>query len=353
MKKLVAALTVLCIFSTLFPAYANPPTSTVPTSTTIEEKTKEIEELKRELTSLEKEIEDLNGRKISLKNWVEVYNARVAEASLEVEAANEALEKQKKIIAQRIRNIYKLGERRYLEVLLGSKTFLELLENIVFLPRIVEQDKKVLEKLKERKNEVEKKKRKLEEIRDTQSHLLVEYQKTLNELLDKRNRLNELLSQASDELRLLIEEEQRRYQESFKSAQKNSYLGEVNTAVAFVEPYSGQAFLTSERFPKRYRATGEVYTLVTSWYGPGFHGRTTSSGEIFNQEDFTCAHPTFPFGTYLAVTYKDKSIIVKVNDRGPFIPGRSLDLSKKAAETLGILSSGVATVKVEIVKPLP
>jgi rare lipoprotein A (peptidoglycan hydrolase) len=348
MKKRVAALVILCIFFLTFPVYANPPTST-----TVEEKAEEVEELKRELTSLEKEIEELSSRKISLRNWVEVYNARVAEASFRVEAANEALKNQERIIGERIRNIYKLGNRRYLEVLLGSKTFFELLENIVFLPRIVKQDKKTLEELKDYKKEVERKRRELEKIRDTQSHLLVEYQKTLNDLLDKKNRLNELLSQASDELRMLIEEEQRRYRESFESAKKNSYLGEVNTVVAFVEPYSGQAFLTSERFPKRFRATGETFTLVASWYGPGFHGRTTSSGEIFNQEDFTCAHLTLPFRTYLAVTYNGRSIIVKVNDRGPYIPGRSLDLSKKAAETLGMLSSGVVTVKVEIVEPIP
>lgn len=75
--------------------------------------------------------------------------------------------------------------------------------------------------------------------------------------------------------------------------------------------------------------------VKASWYGPGFHGRKTASGEIFNKNSYTAAHRTYPFGTKLRLTYKGKSVIVRVNDRGPFIKGRQLDMSQAAARKLG------------------
>lgn len=91
--------------------------------------------------------------------------------------------------------------------------------------------------------------------------------------------------------------------------------------------------------------------MVASWYGPRFHGRKTANGEVFNQQAYTAAHRKFRFGTLLRLTNPntDKSIIVRINDRGPFIRGRELDLSKAAAEELGILERGVAKLNTELV----
>lgn len=91
--------------------------------------------------------------------------------------------------------------------------------------------------------------------------------------------------------------------------------------------------------------------MVASWYGPRFHGRKTANGEIFNQLAFTAAHKKFKFGTLLRLTNPntEKSIIVRINDRGPFMRGRELDLSKAAAVELGILERGVAKLNTELV----
>lgn len=91
-------------------------------------------------------------------------------------------------------------------------------------------------------------------------------------------------------------------------------------------------------------------TVQASWYGPGFHGRKTANGERFNMNSLTAAHKSLPFGTKLKVTCTStgKSVIVRVNDRGPFKPGRSLDLSKGAAEQLGMIGRGITKVKYEI-----
>jgi len=92
-----------------------------------------------------------------------------------------------------------------------------------------------------------------------------------------------------------------------------------------------------------------------SWYGWQFHGRRTASGEVFDMDQLTAAHRELPFGTLLRVTNtrNGSSIVVKVNDRGPFVEGRILDLSKAAADAIGMGGSGVVWVTLEIVQEVP
>ncbi len=95
--------------------------------------------------------------------------------------------------------------------------------------------------------------------------------------------------------------------------------------------------------------------LTTSYYGDddGFAGKKTASGEIFNPQDLTAAHKTLPLGTKLKVTNpkNGKTVTVRVNDRGPYSKGRSLDLSSAAADEIDIKSKGVAKVVVEEINP--
>jgi rare lipoprotein A len=87
-----------------------------------------------------------------------------------------------------------------------------------------------------------------------------------------------------------------------------------------------------------------------SWYGPGFHGKKTASGETFNQHQLTAAHPTLPLGSKAEVTHLEtgKSVAVKINDRGPFVDGRNIDLSRAAAKKIGLTpEEGLAPVKIE------
>ncbi len=89
---------------------------------------------------------------------------------------------------------------------------------------------------------------------------------------------------------------------------------------------------------------------VVSWYGPTFNGKRTASGEVYDMYAMTVAHKTFPFGTKLKLTnvLNGRSVVVIVNDRGPFVRGRDIDLSKAAAMKLGIISSGTGRVYMKI-----
>lgn len=96
-------------------------------------------------------------------------------------------------------------------------------------------------------------------------------------------------------------------------------------------------------------APAQPSKLVTaSWYGPHHHGRRTASGETFDATAFTAAHRTLPFGTLLAVTNPEngRTVMVRVNDRGPFVKGRALDLSEAAARAIGMQGKGVAAVSI-------
>ena len=91
-------------------------------------------------------------------------------------------------------------------------------------------------------------------------------------------------------------------------------------------------------------------TGLASWYGEPFHGRQTASGEVYDMNELTCAHRTLPFGTRLRVENLEngRAVTVRVNDRGPFVDGRILDVSRKAAQELGIIGPGKARVRLTV-----
>ncbi len=115
--------------------------------------------------------------------------------------------------------------------------------------------------------------------------------------------------------------------------------------------YSLLVFLascTAARY-ETYPSYPEADYAVASWYGPDFHGRPTASGDIYDMHALTCAHREFPFGTKLRVTNisNNRTVSCLVNDRGPFIDGRDLDLSYAAAKEIGMIGPGTCTVRIE------
>jgi len=115
-------------------------------------------------------------------------------------------------------------------------------------------------------------------------------------------------------------------------------------------PYvvAGRVYVPQDNL--HYRADG-----VASWYGSDFHGRSTANGEIFDAEGITAAHPTLPLPSYVRVSNlsNGRSLVVRVNDRGPYAGNRIIDVSKRAASLLGFTVSGTAWVRVEYVGPAP
>lgn len=104
--------------------------------------------------------------------------------------------------------------------------------------------------------------------------------------------------------------------------------------------------------PPRSESPANVYIGAASWYGPGFHGKKTASGEIFDETKLTAAHKTIPLGRKVKVTHlgNGKSVEVLINDRGPYVEGRMIDLSHAAAKALGMIDYGIAKVQVELLR---
>ena len=98
-------------------------------------------------------------------------------------------------------------------------------------------------------------------------------------------------------------------------------------------------------------SVGDTQTGIASWSGPNFHGKYTSNGEIYDMNGMTAAHKTYPMNTMVKVVNRDTgaTVTVRINDRGPFVDGRVIDLSKTAANLVGVFARGTAPVKLEVV----
>ena len=107
-----------------------------------------------------------------------------------------------------------------------------------------------------------------------------------------------------------------------------------------------------KRVPSARVRPGTVKVGIASFYGPDFHGKLTANGEVYDMYGLTAAHKTFPLNTIIRVTNlaNGKSLIVRINDRGPYIAGRMLDLSYGAAKKMGFLAQGTTKVRIEVIE---
>jgi rare lipoprotein A (peptidoglycan hydrolase) len=155
---------------------------------------------------------------------------------------------------------------------------------------------------------------------------------------------------------------------TYKASKPNSYNGNSYTLYnnqneQFDPSFVDRALYSHQKVGKRYKVMGKYYTPkhepyydvegIASWYGDKFHGKPTATGEIYNQYDLTVAHKTLPLNSLLYVTNLEngKSLMLRLNDRGPFIGNRIIDLSSAAAKALGTTEKGLAKVRVQYAGP--
>jgi len=298
---------------------------------------------------IEDEIESLEADRRALAERLSLTSERITAQREAVALAEARLAEAETRYRAHLIRIYKRGAFDPLTVLLNADNLPELLSSADALSRIAEDDNQVVADLNIAAADTRYKEAQLEELL-AQDRALRAEQETRHErlvvLLEEQQASIALLTEQEreilDQVRALTAAARAQWRES--SVPTGTVVGR---ATATVDTHPGVEYLVSAYMPRQYRSTGETYAAVCSWYGPGFHGKTTASGQVFNQEDLTCASRTLPFGTVLALTRGSRRVIVYVNDRGPFIAGRDLDLSKAAAAALGF--SGVQTVNVEVV----
>jgi len=130
------------------------------------------------------------------------------------------------------------------------------------------------------------------------------------------------------------------------------YLGFLFLLIIFCAVFLQSCYVAPQYYNRKTKDSLPTFQIgIASYYADQFHGRKTSNGEIFNMNDATAAHRTMPFGCKVRVTniFNGRSTVVRINDRGPFRKGRIIDLSKSAAEKIGVVENGIAPVKLEII----
>jgi hypothetical protein len=296
----------------------------------------EAERLTYEILELKSRLKVAENEREALLADLAVLDTSIASTQVEMASLREELEECQQAYNEAVRSLYIRGEITELEVLLGARELEELWEDNAFLDRIAQSEVATLDRLKSKLSEVGMKER---DLRDQRL---------------KRERLAQTLDSEALEGRI---------------AELEADLSEINGRLRGLQTDGGgqgQAFPDPpawsvpppgkllDRVPSMpplsdFERTGMVYSGYTTSYGAEFHGRSTASGVIYNMYDFTCAHRTLPFGTWLLVTFQGRQTIVQVNDRGPFVPGRVLDLSFGAAQSIGL--DGVQWTEFEILIP--
>lgn len=135
-------------------------------------------------------------------------------------------------------------------------------------------------------------------------------------------------------------------------SKKNKNFGETQYTSAKTHRATMRAYnIRGKRYSPTYVEVGQTMRGISSWYGPHFHGKHTSNGERYNMHGLTAAHKTWPMDTMVKVTnlQNNKSVTVRINDRGPFVRGRIIDCSYQAGKQIGLDGMGIAKVHVQVV----
>jgi len=294
-------------------------------------------------------INELRTQDVAITQRMAVTTERVNAQLARVDIAQAAAEKAQSVFDDRISAIYVRGPIDPLTILLSSESISDLFARASLLTRITEQDETMVRDLNLAAAEQRYQAAVLDDLRAQDIQLRSDQKNRLVSLQASYVKEKELIAGLTAQSKALLAAAQKQ-----SAAVKRQWVDSsipvgdsVAKATAIVLPDTDRTYVCAAYMPRTYRSTGTTFRPVCSWYGNEFNGRPTSSGRIFNENDFTCASKTLPFGTVLALTRGSRRIIVVVDDRGPFVAGRDLDLSKAAAAALGY--SGVATVDAQIV----
>lgn len=305
-------------------------------------------------------IADVEASQVSLDNRIAVTSRLIAEQSTALDRANAELKAAQTAFDDRVVEMYKAAGSDLFAILLDADSFTDLMNRWTVLTHILEVDRRALEEVAVVSSQAQYQAASLEGLRqrdETLRALKEEGMRVLNTALTEEQ---SLLSLLTPENRLLAEARMTEALAMRDLWQASSVpTGTVVKPVTGrVLPYRSRTYITSEFHYRQYRSTGEKHRVLCSWYGRAFNGTLTASGRTFAADDYTCAHPTLPFGTWLALsrydpkTKKNRRVIVVVDDRGPYVEGRELELSAAAAEGLGVADLGVSEIEMEVVRPV-
>lgn len=306
-----------------------------------EDISRRISQQQQKLDIVRQQLDELNGDILEKEKMLARNRLELADASSRLTEAEDRYDQSLELFNDRISAIYKLGDGKFYAVLLSSEDFSEAVVRLSYLATISESDLKIIDKVKSQEKELRSLRDQVGSLKQAQAGDLsgLRQQKLATELqvADGQKAIDAGMAE-------MIKARTREQEEEARLAAE-----QANSQATFLGPYGdvfGPSILAASGLPQDMQPSGVILKGTASWYGPGFHGNRTANGEIYDQSAMTAAHKTLPFGTWLKVTYNRRSVFVRINDRGPYIPGRFLDLSAGSARALGL--TGVGNVTAEI-----
>ena len=310
----------------------------------------EAQKVADEVTALERSLEALSSEQIRLAASVKRTGRRLALLETARHEAQAAFDEASQRYARRAVEAYKDGANERLALLLSAESMGEMLTLAEATAVGAEQDVRALRRwqrarssISSAENAIEERKARLLEERARVEEVTAEIEQTLDA---RRDALAELVARIDD-----LETAARREAAATRAARaRRAEAAPASSAASATPSGAGPEEVSDGEPPKSgFIGTGVTFEGIASWYGPGFDGRPTASGDIFHADGLTAASLDLPLGTWLRVTRGAQSVVVLVNDRGPYIEERILDLSQGAAEILGF--TGLAWVSAEIILP--
>jgi rare lipoprotein A (peptidoglycan hydrolase)/cell division protein FtsB len=287
-----------------------------------------------EVSALEHRLESLRARNAELDERIARLSQRIAVLEGAIHAEEAALETAHSAFVERAVEAYKAGPTSELALLLSARDIGGLLDAAEGLSNAADDDLRALrdlvravEALERTQGELDGRKQDLLEAEAENEIVAAEMTATLSSRRTALARLNEEVARL----------EARARARAARAAQPDAALAEL------LEPAGPAAAV-----PNGYVGTGITFEGIASWYGPGFEGNPTATGDIFDPDLYTAASRDLPFGTLLFVQHEGAGVVVVINDRGPYIEERILDLSRAAADAIGL---GLGWVTAEILVP--
>jgi rare lipoprotein A len=296
----------------------------------------------------------------SLDTRIAVVSAATEEQSATLDAAVRSYDEAQKVYDDRVVEMYQTGDLDILAILLDADSFSDLVARVEVVSRILDADRSALQEVEIVADQARFQSARLESLKTELVALqTVRSQRALSVTTTQAS-LTALELQLTFDGRVNLDAV-RAAESSYRQAWVASSVP-TNTVVPIrsvkVRPYP-ERYATSKFFYRTYETQALEFNAIATWRGDDFNGCVTMSGQTFNAADFTCAHPTLPIGTWIAVSRIDpktqavRRVIVVVNDRGPYVSGRDLQLTRAAADALGLIEIGSGTVQCEVVKPAP
>lgn len=309
----------------------------------------------RKIAELELRLSRLLSEMAAVEQQFDGASGRYGASYLEAQVAEARADEARRAFNFRARQAYKRGGGiPQASLLLGVETLPQLLSVARYLGSSMRADELAYQRLVEATHAVEGRR----EVLSTERRDLTEASARLEairaEIQTALGSEQQVLAGAKSELARL--EAQRRARVAGSGtvspgveARRAARQVELDKKLAVVLAWYAPGYGPEPFMPPQFRPTGIVTTGLSSWYGPGFDGRRAASGCTYRMTQLTAASVVLPFGTFLKVSMGAKSVIVVITDRGPYVPGRVLDLSLAAAQAIGL--TGVKQVRMEIVVP--